>query len=134
MISDDERREVVACLRSEAKYMRYKQAWYEEDADLYECGNRAYRNIANSVIPGSNFSSDYILVVERLADLIDPKLIDRKTCKNTSGYCDVFECSECRCKAEVISECGNEYGELFNVPYMPSYCPVCGAKVEGVEE
>lgn len=129
MISDDDRRDVAACLRSEARYMRYKQAWYEEDADLCECGNRAYRNIANSVIPGSNFSSDYILVVERLADLIDPKLIDRQTCENTSGYCDVFECSECRCKVEATMEHKSEYGGIFNVPFIPSYCPNCGAEV-----
>lgn len=52
-----------------------------------------------------------------------------RPCKNVSGCNDVFECSECRCKVEVIGECGNEYGELFHVPYMPVYCPSCGAKV-----
>ena len=52
-----------------------------------------------------------------------------RQCKNVSGYDDVFECSECRCKVEMIGECGNEYGELFHVPYMPAYCPGCGARV-----
>lgn len=52
-----------------------------------------------------------------------------RTCKNASGYDDVFKCSECCCEVEIIGECGNEYGELFHVPYMPAYCPNCGAKV-----
>ncbi len=32
-------------------------------------------------------------------------------------------------KPEIISECGNDNGEIFNVPFMPSFCPNCGAKV-----
>lgn len=59
----------------------------------------------------------------RLADLIDP------TCRNVSGYKDTFECSECRCKVELITEVCNEHGEPFHVPLMPSYCPNCGAEV-----
>lgn len=59
------------------------------------------------------------------------KYVPERTCKNVSGYDDVFECSECRCKVEIIGECGNEHGELFHVPYMPAYCPGCGAEVVG---
>lgn len=62
--------------------------------------------------------------VQSLADLID-----RPTCRNLSGFEDMFECSECRCKAELICEVCNEHGEPFSVPLMPSYCPVCGARV-----
>ena len=119
--TSNERREIAARLRNEAKYMRYKQAWYEEDADLCECGNRAYRNIADSVIPGNNFNSDYILVVERLADLIDPP-----TCHDIAshggmqpaGTIQWFECSECHCKAQT-----DKIGMALH------FCPHCGAEV-----
>ena len=59
----------------------------------------------------------------RLAGLIDP------TCRNVSGYQDVFECSECRCRVELTSEVCNEYGEPFSTPFMPSFCPGCGGSV-----
>lgn len=62
--------------------------------------------------------------VKRLADLID-----RPTCKNAKLYKDVFECSECHCSLELITEVCNEYGEPFSVPFMPRYCPACGAEV-----
>lgn len=56
-------------------------------------------------------------------------LIDRPTCKNAKLYKDVFECSECHCSLELITEVCNEYGEPFSVPFMPRYCPSCGAEV-----
>lgn len=56
-------------------------------------------------------------------------LIERQTCRNVSGYQDVFECSECRCRVELINEVCNEYGEPFSVPLIPSWCPNCGAEV-----
>ena len=62
--------------------------------------------------------------VESLADLVD-----WPTCRNISGYQDTFECSECRCKVEIVGENGNEYGDVFSTPLMPHYCPNCGAKV-----
>ena len=111
MISDSERREVAARLRNEAKYMRYKQDWYEEDADLCECGNRAYRNIADSVIPGNNFNSDYILIVERLADLIDRP----KTHVDVDGHGRAC-CAVCGCDDWCLAD-GSRY------------CPNCGAEV-----
>ena len=67
---------------------------------------------------------DVRLILNHLADLID-----RPTCRNVSGYQDVFECSECRCKVELITEVSNEYGEPFSMSLMPSFCPDCGALV-----
>lgn len=61
---------------------------------------------------------------ETLADLID-----RPTCRNVSGHRDEFECSECRCKVESLTEVCNERGEIFRVPFMPKYCPNCDAEV-----
>lgn len=59
-------------------------------------------------------------------------LIDRPMCRNVSGYCDRFVCSECRCSVvESIVENCNENGEVFTTPFMPSYCPSCGAEVIG---
>ena len=58
-------------------------------------------------------------------------VVGRPTCENTSRYCDVFECSECRCKVEIIGDECNEYGERFCAPFMPSFCPSCGAEVMG---
>jgi hypothetical protein len=63
-------------------------------------------------------------VVELLAELID-----RPTCRNVSGYKDTFECSECRCKVDIVGEECNECGEIFSVPHMPRFCPNCGAEV-----
>lgn len=59
-----------------------------------------------------------------VADLIDPA-----TCKDVSGYQDVFECSKCRCRVELTAEVCNEHGEPFSMPFMPSFCPNCGARV-----
>lgn len=57
-------------------------------------------------------------------------LIDRPTCRNVSGRQDVFECSECKFRAEVVCEEGNEYGDIFSTPFMPRFCPNCGAEVQ----
>ena len=67
-------------------------------------------------------------VMRRLADLIDP------TCRNVSGCKDTFECSKCRCKAELITEVCNEHGEPLHVPLMPLYCPNCRAMVVNGDE
>ena len=70
---------------------------------------------------------------DQLHELAD--LIDRPTCGNVSGCQDVFECSECRCRAELVTEYCNEHGDPFHVPLMPSFCPNCGAEVvEKVED
>lgn len=67
---------------------------------------------------------EYGNIFDYLADLID-----RPTCKNVSEDQDVFECSECRCKAEMIIDVCNEYGDTFSMSLMPSFCPECGSEV-----
>lgn len=120
MISDDERREVAAQLRNQLTYMRENGEYYKNDLDVVECGNSAYRNIADSVEKYSNiFVGYYIPIVERLADLID-----RPTCRleltdvETYGNIKVriYECSECGRTCEEI------YGKYER-------CPHCGAVV-----
>jgi hypothetical protein len=70
--TSDERREVAARLRRQLRYMRENNC-YEEDLNVVDCGNSAYRNIAGSVEPYGNFEKgNYVHIVERLADLIDP--------------------------------------------------------------
>lgn len=107
-ISDMELREVAARLRSyipdRSCMISTAEAIGAFDADTI--GNRVF--------------FDYVL---RIADLIDP------TCRNVSGCKDTFECSKCRCKAELITEVCNEHGEPLHVPLMPSYCPNCRARV-----
>ena len=122
-ITNEERREVAERLRRQARWMNKNKDWY--DKDDVDQGNRAYRNIADSVEEGSNFSNHYEETVRKLADLID-----RPTCKNAKLYKDVFECSECHCSLELITGVCNEYGEPFSVPFMPRYCPACGAEVQ----
>lgn len=106
MISDDERREVAHRMRE------YDVSWFKESAivPFLDCLGIGYVNWRG--------------VLDMLADLID-----RPTCRNVSGYQDVFECSECRCRVELINEVCNEHGEPFSVPLIPSFCPNCGAEV-----
>ena len=71
--TSDERREVAKRLREQLRYMREDNC-YEEDLNVVDCGNSAYRNIAGSVEPYGNFEKgNYVHIVERLADLIDPE-------------------------------------------------------------
>lgn len=111
MISDDERREVAKRLRNGGVARNSEEAYV---LLLSRIGIRPQ-------LPATNTYED---AMARLADLID-----RPTCWNVSGYQDVFECSECRCRAELVTEVCNEYGEAFHVPLMPSFCPNCGAEV-----
>lgn len=62
------------------------------------------------------------------------ELIDIPTCHNMSGSKDVFQCSECKCKAELTEDICNEYGETCSVPFIPSFCPNCGRKVVNEKE
>lgn len=61
-------------------------------------------------------------------------LIDIPTCHNVSEDKDVFQCSECKCKAELTEDICNEYGEACSMPFMPSFCPNCGRKVTSEED
>lgn len=82
-INDEERRRVAQRMRNEIHFMRLNRERYESEDDVVECGNRAFRDIANAVIPYSCLGNDCIGVVERLADLIEPQLIDGET---SDGY------------------------------------------------
>lgn len=52
-INDEERRRVAQRMRNEIHFMRLNREWYESEDDMVECGNRAFRDIANAVIPYS---------------------------------------------------------------------------------
>lgn len=56
-------------------------------------------------------------------------LVERPTRRDVSKQEGCFECSECKFKAEIVGEDCNEYGEVFNTPLMPRFCPHCGRKV-----
>ena len=117
-MTSDERREVAENLREQLRYMRINNS-YDEDVNVVDCGNSAYRNIAGSVEPYGNFEKgNYVHIVERLADLIDP------TCameyggylpESVKGMLGVYFCSEC--------------GSPIYNDMSPSYCPYCGARV-----
>lgn len=102
--------------------MSERSKWYEDDIDVSECGNTAYRNIAASVERcGHAFKGNYIHICETLADLID-----RPTCKiilarelrtaygkpitGINGY---------------ILSCGHQAVGFAK----PRYCPECGMEV-----
>lgn len=120
--TSEERREVAENLREQLRYMR-KNNSYDEDVNLVDCGNSAYRNIAGSVEPYGNFEKgNYVHIVERLADMIDPTCIlqdatwDDGTCK---WGCI---CSACGAHLEY------EYAQDL------AYCPECGARNEGARQ
>ncbi len=113
MISDSERREVAARLRSLDVH-----DWNDFMDEVYAL------ETAIGCYVGQDWKDQNWW--HRLADLID-----RPTCRNVSEHQDVFTCSECRCKVEIIGKECNEYGECFCAPFMPSFCPSCGAEVMG---
>lgn len=109
MISDQQRRELAARLRTDHRRDREPQGVF----------------IARMVKgKGRVTVLDVLRLPETLADFID-----RPTCRNVSGHRDTFECSECRCKLELTAEVCNERGEIFHVPFMPKCCPNCRAEV-----
>lgn len=80
MISDEERREVAARLRSMLELMLRNSEVYDDTEHLLQCRNRAYRNIASAVFEHGNIERGFIEVVERVAELID-----RPTCRDIGG-------------------------------------------------
>lgn len=110
-ITNEERREVAERLRRQARWMNKNKDWY--DKDDVDQGNRAYRNIADSVEEGSNFGNNYEETVRKLADLID-----RPTCRKLIP--DEME------GIVFCSNCGVEIGEYS----VPNYCHNCGAEVK----
>lgn len=119
VISNKQRREVAARLRGLDSEIANRNT-LEQAVDKFMkavCGDIPFSPIHYSV-------RNLCGLANMLADLID-----RPTCKNVSGHRDEFECSECRCKVESLTEVRNERGEIFRVPFMPEYCPGCSAKV-----
>lgn len=112
MITDEERRVVASSLRESANVGGARTLKRELVKAL---GIR---------LDACTSEGSHTNILRGLADLID-----RPTCRNVSGYKDVFMCSECRCKVEIVREECNEYGEFYT-PFMPSFCPSCGAEVE----
>ena len=112
MISNDERREIAARLRE----------------------SREFISSLPKTTPEKNVFDTFELILTCIGyeagNLFDylAKLIDRPTCENINEHYDVFECSECHCKVEVMGECRSEYGGIFHAPFLPSYCPSCGAE------
>lgn len=117
MDSDEKRREVARELRTIAET--------PDEIGITEHAVIGTLGISSGYYDDSCRSEDVLA----LADLID-----RPTCRNVSGHQDTFECSECRCRAELVTEAFNEDGEPFHVPLMPSFCPNCGAVVTEKEE
>ena len=124
MTSDSERREVARTLRlmceSEIPTSDMYTLLDETDRDHQACAIALYGAVGFAVSDEPSIRK----VILRLADLID-----RPTCRNVSGHRDEFKCSECRCTVESLTEVCNERGEIFRVPFMPKYCPNCGAEV-----
>lgn len=112
MISDKQRREVARKLRVLA--CTPDEIGITERAVIRDLG------ISSGIYDDCCRSEDVLAVAD---------LIERQTCRNVSGYQDVFECSECKFRVELINEVCNEHGEPFRVPLIPSFCPNCGAEV-----
>lgn len=134
MPTNDERREVAARMRNQLTYMRENGEYYKNDRDIVECGNSAYRNIADSVEKYSNiFAGYYIPIVEKLADLIDRPtcldLVERKQDpfipgkRMVDGY---FHCSDCGWDGQIWEHIG--FGDML--AYEAVHCPKCGAIIE----
>lgn len=120
-ISDQERREVAQRMRSEIHFMRLNREWYESEDDVVECGNRAFRDIANSVIPYGNVNCLYITIVERLA-----KLIDRPTGTATKAADGYAVCHTCGANFIVSVPAAFRCEEESEA----DYCPFCGTPLE----
>ena len=121
MITDKQHREVAERLRRQAHWMNKSKDWY--DKDDVDQGNRAYRNIADSVEEGSNFGNHYEETVRKLADLID-----RPTCHDTGERVNSFTCSSCGFYEEKIAFNPFTYSFRGLKPDW-NYCPNCDAEV-----
>lgn len=109
MISDDERREVVARLREWLAIPWYERPWSRD----------AMQSLGKMVgaVPGED-------IVERIADLID-----RPTC-NDVGDNWKFRCSACGCELDILEmEVGEPTMWKDGAAQVPKYCPSCGAEV-----
>lgn len=114
MISDGQRREIAANLRSESEAWldTFPGAMIEEEA----IGAAIMSDLV--VFVGLDDSSPVHEIYARLADLID-----RPTCKNSEYLYDgsFFECSKCGVRWELT--CGSPADNNLN------FCHRCGAEV-----
>lgn len=113
MPTNEERREVAARLR----------AVTDEELRLCFTGEILYGCLANRHCLDSEGNIDEYLVLQALADLIEPE--PERTCNvkhwnNASGV--AFTRGEC-------SECGGYLLENIHMQKPHPYCPHCGAKV-----
>ena len=118
-ISDKHRREVAAKLRGLDVEITSRDT-LERAVDKFMkavCGDIPFSPIRYSV---RNLCG--------LANML-AYLIDRPTCRDVDEHYDMFECSKCHCKVEIIKEYKSEYCSILSVPFIPSYCPNCGAEV-----
>lgn len=126
MITDEERRNVAANIRSEAERRKYSlqdDLDYSPFAALYVvfCGVRGFPHYEDLL---------------HLADLIEPE--PERTCRmlevetgEVADYRDtdevIFHCESCHAERGIFSY--DEDGNVYSA--RPEYCPYCGAKVVG---
>ena len=117
-VTDDERREVAGDLRGMAirSYIRYKEQFFDD--------------LAETVVGFEDFH-DFNVVLEKLADLIDPTCQNKQIAYNRAApiefRTDNFSCSAC---GETF--CAD--GDGVNHPIDWAFCPNCGARVTEKEE
>ena len=117
MISDGQRREIAANLRSESEAWRdtFPDAMTEEEA----IGAAIMSDLV--VFAGLDDSSPVHEIYARLADLID-----RPTCRNVHDGRE-FECSACGMQWHLLDR-ADSMEEWAHVR-SPRHCPGCGAEV-----
>lgn len=117
MISDDERREVAARLRSK-----------KPEEFTFPFGKPVLMHIFRSVFPCQMFLTNWILRLPyKLADLID-----RPTCYvvEHKTHCGSYGCEEAG--TLWVLSCGDECVNDSDFP--PRYCPDCGARVVSADD
>lgn len=112
-ITEDERREVAENLRSLAigRSIQYKEQFFDELAE---------------VVVGFEDYHDFYVVLEKLADLIDPH---DETCE--AELTDVLKVHETVREYE-CSKCGMSWEIVWAYDY--GYCPYCGRRIENADE
>lgn len=113
MPTDAEHREVAENLRSLTigRSIQYKEQFFDELAE---------------VVVGFEDYHDFYVVLEKLADLIDPHA---ETCEleltwggQTNAHVRTYECNKCG------KSCDSVWGEDYE------FCPYCGRRVENADE
>lgn len=117
-IRDDERCEVAENLRHLiiGRSIQYKEQFFDELAE---------------VAVGFDDFHDFDVVLEKLADLIDP------TCENKVVKLNRMAPLDMRTDNLVRSSCGETFcadGDGVNHPIDWAFCPSCGARVTEMEE